>query len=91
MIFSLRHRCVQTGSWPHSAPYPMGVTDFFPGVKRAGSKADHSPPRSVEFKNAWWYTRVYPKVSGLVAWSENCKWHSSLTLGAVVSLFRESV
>jgi len=20
------------------------------------------------------YTRVYPKVSGLAAWSENCKW-----------------
>jgi hypothetical protein len=29
-------------------------------------------------------TRVYPKVSGLVAWSENCKWYSSLPLGAVV-------
>jgi hypothetical protein len=35
--------------------------------------------------------RVYPKVSGLAAWSENCKWYSSLPLGAVVSLFRESV
>jgi hypothetical protein len=33
---------------------------------------------------------VYPKVSGLAAWSENCKWYSSLPLGAVVSLFRES-
>jgi hypothetical protein len=31
-------------------------------------------------------TRVYPKVSGLAAWSENCKWYSSLPLGAVVSL-----
>jgi hypothetical protein len=30
---------------------------------------------------------VYPKVSGLTAWSENCKWYSSLPLGAVVSLF----
>jgi hypothetical protein len=29
-------------------------------------------------------TRVYPKVSGLAAWSENCKWYSSLPLGAVV-------
>jgi hypothetical protein len=37
------------------------------------------------------YTRVYPKVSGLAAWSENCKWYSSLPLGAVVSLFCESV
>jgi hypothetical protein len=36
-------------------------------------------------------TRVYPKVSGLAAWSENSKWYSSLTLGAVVSLFCESV
>jgi hypothetical protein len=38
----------------------------------------------------WYYRlnnrRVYPKVSGLAAWSENCKWCSSLPLGAVVSL-----
>jgi hypothetical protein len=33
------------------------------------------------------YTRAYPKVSGLAAWSENCKWYSSLRLDAVVSLF----
>jgi hypothetical protein len=37
------------------------------------------------------YTRMYPKVSGLAAWSENCKWYSSLPLGAVVSLFCASV
>jgi hypothetical protein len=36
-------------------------------------------------------TKVYPKVSELAAWSENCKWYSSLPLGAVVSLFYESV
>jgi hypothetical protein len=39
-----------------------------------------------------WYricTRVYPKVSGLAAWNENCKWYNSLPLGAVVSLFYE--
>jgi len=36
-------------------------------------------------------TRVYPKVSGLAAWSENCKWYSCLSLGAVVSLLCESV
>jgi hypothetical protein len=35
--------------------------------------------------------RVYPKVSRLAVWSENCKWYSSLPLGAVVSLFCESV
>jgi hypothetical protein len=39
------------------------------------------------FKDA----RVYPKVSGLAAWSENCKWYSSLPLGAVLSLFYESL
>jgi hypothetical protein len=37
------------------------------------------------------HMRVYPKVSGLAAWRENCKWDSSLPLGAVVSLFYESV
>jgi len=36
-------------------------------------------------------TRVSPKVSGLASWSEISKWYSSLPLGAVVSLFRESV
>jgi hypothetical protein len=29
---------------------------------------------------------VYPKVSGLAAWSESCKWYSSLPLG--VQLYR---
>jgi len=36
-------------------------------------------------------TRVYPKVSGLATWSENCKWYISLPLDAVVSLLYESV
>jgi hypothetical protein len=36
-------------------------------------------------------TRVYPKVSGFAAWSENCKWYRSMPLGVVVSLFCESV
>jgi hypothetical protein len=34
-------------------------------------------------------TRQYPKVSGLAAWSKNCRWYSSLPLGAFVSLFCE--
>jgi hypothetical protein len=37
------------------------------------------------------HTKMYPKVSGLAAWSENCKRYSYLPLGAVVSLFCESV
>jgi hypothetical protein len=35
--------------------------------------------------------RVYPEVSGLAAWRKNSKRYSSLPLGAVVSLFHESV
>jgi hypothetical protein len=34
---------------------------------------------------------MYPKASGLAAWSENYKWYSSLPLGAVISLLCESV
>jgi hypothetical protein len=37
------------------------------------------------------HTGLCPKVSRLAAWSENYKWYSSLPLGAVVSLFCESV
>jgi hypothetical protein len=37
------------------------------------------------------YTRVCPKVSGLAAWSKNCKWYSSVPLDAIASLFYESV
>jgi len=33
------------------------------------------------------YTRVYPKDSGLAAWSQNSKQNSSLPLDAVVPLF----
>jgi diadenosine tetraphosphatase ApaH/serine/threonine PP2A family protein phosphatase len=36
-------------------------------------------------------TRVYPKVTGLAAWSENCEWYNYLPLGAFVVLFCESV
>jgi hypothetical protein len=37
------------------------------------------------------HTRMYPKVSGLAAWSENYNWYRFLTLAAVVSLFCESL
>jgi len=33
------------------------------------------------------HERVYPKVPGLAAWSENCKWYSSVPLGAVYLYF----
>jgi hypothetical protein len=48
-----------------------------------------SPGRSISDINrrklsTFEHTRVYPKVSGLAVWSENCKWYTSLPLGAVV-------
>jgi hypothetical protein len=39
--------------------------------------------KKVEMPTEIHRTGVYPKVSGLAAWSENCKWYSSLPLGAV--------
>jgi hypothetical protein len=33
------------------------------------------------------HTKVYPEVSGLAAWSENCEWYSSLPPGAVYYYF----
>jgi hypothetical protein len=46
---SLHHR-VQNGSGAHAASYPMGTRSSFPGVKRPGREADHSPPSSAEVK-----------------------------------------
>jgi hypothetical protein len=39
----------------NSDSYPMGTGGSFLGVKRPGREADHSPPSSVEVKNAWRY------------------------------------
>jgi hypothetical protein len=47
--FSLHHR-VQNGSGAHRASYPRGTRGLFPGVKRPGREADHSPPSSAEVK-----------------------------------------
>jgi hypothetical protein len=51
-FFCFRHR-VQTGSGPHPASYPTSTGDYFPGVKRPGREAEHSPPSSAEVKNEW--------------------------------------
>jgi hypothetical protein len=58
-ISSLHHR-VQNGTGAHPASYPLGTTGSFPGVKRPGREADHSPPSSAEVKNAWGYTSTPP-------------------------------
>jgi hypothetical protein len=36
------------------------LRSFYPGVKRPGHEADHTPPYSSEFKNVWSYTYVSP-------------------------------
>jgi serine/threonine-protein phosphatase 2A regulatory subunit B'' len=54
-------------------------------------RSGHDVHTKAQVRNISYYKRVYPKVSGLAAWSENCKWYSSLPLGVVVSLFYESV
>jgi hypothetical protein len=35
--------------------------------------------------------RVYPKVSRLAAWSDNCKWHGSLPLVQLYRYFMSQV
>jgi hypothetical protein len=52
---SLHHRD-QNSSGARPTSYPMGTRGSFPGVKRSGREADHSPPSSAEVKNAWSYT-----------------------------------
>jgi hypothetical protein len=47
--FSLHHS-VQNGSGAHPASYPMVTGGSFPGVKRPGREADHSPPSTAEVK-----------------------------------------
>jgi hypothetical protein len=34
--------------------------DSFPGIKRQGREADHSPPTSVQVKKMWIYTSTHP-------------------------------
>jgi hypothetical protein len=41
----------QAGPGAHPASYTMGTESSFPGVKRLGREADHSPPSSAEVKN----------------------------------------
>jgi hypothetical protein len=38
----------------------MGTKISFPGVRRPGHEADHSPPTSAEVKKMWFYTSTPP-------------------------------
>jgi hypothetical protein len=51
---------VQTGSGVHPTSYTMSTGSSFPGVKRQGHEADHSPPTSAEVKKMWIYTSTPP-------------------------------
>jgi hypothetical protein len=53
---------VQTGSGVHSTSYPMGGEDPFPGIKRPGREADHSPPSNADVKKIWSYTSSPPYI-----------------------------
>jgi hypothetical protein len=46
----------------HPTPYRMGTRGSFPGVKRQGREADHSPPTNAEVKKMWIYTSTLPYV-----------------------------
>jgi hypothetical protein len=50
---------VQISSGVHPASCTMG-TGSFPGVKRPGRDADHTPPSSAEVKKELSYTSTYP-------------------------------
>jgi hypothetical protein len=47
---------VETGSGAHPASNPMGTGGSFPGVKRQGREADHSPPTSATVNKMCIYT-----------------------------------
>jgi hypothetical protein len=50
-------------SGAHPASYPMGTGGSFPGVKRQGREADHSPPARAEVKKTWVYNPLPHKPS----------------------------
>jgi hypothetical protein len=46
----------------HWTSYKMGTGGSFPGVKRQGREADHSPQTSAEVKKMWIYTFTPPYI-----------------------------
>jgi hypothetical protein len=49
-------------SSPGRTSYKIGTGSSFPGAKRQGREADHSPPTSTEVKKMWIYTSTPPYV-----------------------------
>jgi hypothetical protein len=63
--FSLLH-IVQTGSEVHPTSYKMGSGGSFPGVKRQGREADHSPSTSAEVKKMDLYIHSPIRLHGVM-------------------------
>jgi hypothetical protein len=57
---------VRTLPPPPTISYPMGKGGTSLGIKREEREADHPPPSSAEFKNAWSYTSTPSYV--FIAW-----------------------
>jgi hypothetical protein len=64
---------------------------YFVTVNKSGVKAGSDVVALDTELHMYEHMRVYPKVSGLATWNENCIWYSSLQLRAVLPLFDESV
>jgi len=62
--FSLHHH-IQTSSGAHPVFFPVGTMGSFPGVKRPGREADHSPPSSVEVKGC---VELYLYSPSMLSW-----------------------
>jgi hypothetical protein len=59
---------VQIACRTHPASFPMGTGGFsFPGVKRPGSEAEHSPPSFADVKNG----QVILPLSSMSSWHMN--------------------
>jgi hypothetical protein len=58
---------------------------------KASNKLTFTEFSFISLKQGGKCTSMYPKVSGLAAWSENCKCYVSLPLGKVASLLYESI
>jgi hypothetical protein len=74
---SRTHRCLWGGGGHRHQEYPEKEYNSLRLAKCCNCGTDHPPPPPKKS------TEMYPKVSGLAAWSENCKWYSSLPVGAV--------
>jgi hypothetical protein len=58
--YEIKNHIDKTGSGAHPTSYTMGTRGSFPGVKRPGREADHSPTTSAEVKKIWIYTSTPP-------------------------------